>query len=177
MSRCLIHYTPQATIVRLFTLACVSSYCTSWVVWLWGASELGHRSGCPGSLLLPAWISIAAILTACYQITQRRVNIRKETRLSLSVFSYASFISMVALLLHSHLHPYSSFSLSFSDDDNNPDYSGSGGSDAAHNHHHHHHAARPRPDIPLFAIARRAADIAVPLFVRLLGVTRERDEL
>ena len=99
MSRWLINYTPQATLVRLCTLACVSSYATSWVVHLAGADRD------PG-LLLPAWISIASILTACYQVTQRRVNIRKETRLSVSVFSYASFISMVALLVHSHYAYY-----------------------------------------------------------------------
>ncbi|RYP82514.1 hypothetical protein DL769_001620 [Monosporascus sp. CRB-8-3] len=95
MSRWLINYTPQATIVRLVTLSCVFSYATSWVVYLTGASQD------PG-LLLPAWISIATILTACYQITQRKINIRKETRLSFHVFSYASFISMVALLVQSH---------------------------------------------------------------------------
>lgn len=95
MSRWLINYTPQATIVRLFTLSCVFSYATSWIVYLTGASRD------PG-LLLPAWISIATILTACYQITQRKINIRKETRLSVSIFSYSSFLSMVALLVQSH---------------------------------------------------------------------------
>lgn len=95
MSRWLINYTPQATIVRLFTLSCVFSYTTSWIVYLTGASRD------PG-LLLPAWISIATILTACYQITQRKINIRKETRLSVSIFSYSSFLSMVVLLVQSH---------------------------------------------------------------------------
>ena len=33
-----------------------------------------------------------------YHITQRKINIRKETSASISVFSMASFISMVALL-------------------------------------------------------------------------------
>ena len=142
MSRWLINYTPQATLVRLFTLACVSSYATSWVVHLTGADRD------PG-LLLPAWISIASILTGCYQVTQRRVNIRKETRLSVSVFSYASFISMVALLFHSR---YAHYVASAS-------------------------ARLPYSDIPLVALAKRAGEIAVPLFVRLLGVTRELDEL
>lgn len=95
MSRWLINYTPQATLVRLFTLSCVFSYTTSWIVHLTGAARD------PG-LLLPAWISIATILTACYQVTQRKINIRKETRLSVSVFSFASFLSMVALLIQSH---------------------------------------------------------------------------
>jgi len=49
-------------------------------------------------LLLPAWISIASILTFVYHITQRQINIRKETSISISVFSGASFISMVSLL-------------------------------------------------------------------------------
>jgi hypothetical protein len=52
--------------------------------------------------LLPAWIGIATILTTCYHYTQRKVPIRKETFASMSVFSIASFISMLALLLHSH---------------------------------------------------------------------------
>jgi hypothetical protein len=95
MSRWLINYTPQATIIRLTTISCVVAYATSWVIYLTGASRD------PG-LLLPAWIGIATTLTACYQITQRKINIRKETRLSISVFSYASFISMIAMLVHSH---------------------------------------------------------------------------
>jgi hypothetical protein len=33
-----------------------------------------------------------------YHVLQRKINIRKETRLSTSVFSIASFISLVALL-------------------------------------------------------------------------------
>jgi hypothetical protein len=37
-------------------------------------------------------------LTGMYHATQRKINIRKETRLSTSVFSIASFISMVALV-------------------------------------------------------------------------------
>ena len=49
-------------------------------------------------MLLPAWIGIATILTALYHITQRKINIRKETSISISVFSGASFISMVSLL-------------------------------------------------------------------------------
>ncbi|KAI5867725.1 hypothetical protein GGS23DRAFT_549653 [Durotheca rogersii] len=95
MSRWLINYTPQATVVRLLTVSCAFAYLTSWTVYLTGASEE------PG-LLLPAWIGIATILTTCYHFTQRKIKIRKETRASISVFSIASFISMVALLLHSH---------------------------------------------------------------------------
>jgi hypothetical protein len=39
-------------------------------------------------------------LTIIYHITQRKINIRKETRLSISVFSMASYTSMVVLLFH-----------------------------------------------------------------------------
>jgi hypothetical protein len=38
-------------------------------------------------------------LTVLYHVTQRNINIRKETSISISVFSIASFISMVALLI------------------------------------------------------------------------------
>ncbi len=95
MSRWLIHYTPQATIVRLITLSAVFSYATSWIVHLTGASR-------DPALLLPAWVGVATVLTACYQVTQRKINIRKETRLSVSVFSFSSFLSLVALLAQSH---------------------------------------------------------------------------
>ena len=37
-------------------------------------------------------------LTFIYHVTQRKINIRKETSMSISIFSMASFISMVALL-------------------------------------------------------------------------------
>lgn len=55
-------------------------------------------SGGDSRLLLPAWVAIAAILTGLYHGTQRKINIRKETSISISVFSGASFISMVSLL-------------------------------------------------------------------------------
>ena len=38
-----------------------------------------------------------------YHITQRKINIRKETSASISVFSIASFISMIALLVQLQL--------------------------------------------------------------------------
>lgn len=38
-----------------------------------------------------------------YHVSQRRINIKKETSASLSVFSIASFISMASLLLLLHL--------------------------------------------------------------------------
>ncbi|KAK5632386.1 hypothetical protein RRF57_008100 [Xylaria bambusicola] len=92
MSRWLINYTPQATVVRLLTISCVFAYLTSWIVYVTGGSN-------DPRLLLPAWVGIATILTACYHFTQRKVPIRKETFASISVFSITSFISMVALLL------------------------------------------------------------------------------
>lgn len=91
MSRWLLNYTPQATIVRLLAINALNGYLTSWVIWLAG-------SGGDSRLLLPAWIAIAAILTGLYHGTQRKINIRKETSISISVFSGASFISMVSLL-------------------------------------------------------------------------------
>lgn len=56
---------------------------------------------------LPHRYSIPAdhfqILTIAYHISQRKINIKKETAAALSVFSIASFISMSALLLQLHL--------------------------------------------------------------------------
>lgn len=42
-------------------------------------------------------------LTVLYHLTQRKINIRKETSASINVFSIASFISMSSLLLQLHL--------------------------------------------------------------------------
>jgi hypothetical protein len=95
MSRWLLNYTPEATLIRLSTITAIFTYSVSWAVYLTGGTH-------DPSLLLLAWIAISAALTACYTFTQRKVPIRKETRLSLRVFSIASFISMVALLVHSH---------------------------------------------------------------------------
>jgi hypothetical protein len=91
----------------------MNAYITSWVLYLSGGSE-------DPRLLLPAWISIATVssnfplteyptsnpeqtLTFLYHITHPRLAILKETSLSISVFSIASFISMVSLLLQLHL--------------------------------------------------------------------------
>ncbi|KAI0487660.1 N-glycosylation protein-domain-containing protein [Xylaria cf. heliscus] len=92
MSRWLINYTPQATVVRLLTISCVFAYLTSWIVYVTGGTK-------DPRLLLPAWVGIATILTACYHYTQRKVPIRKETFASISIFSITSFVSMVALLV------------------------------------------------------------------------------
>jgi len=96
MSRWLLYYTPQATIVRLLTINSINAYITSWFLFLSGGSD-------DPRLLLPAWIIIATTLTFCYHLTQRKINIRRETSASISVFSIASFISMVCLLLQLHL--------------------------------------------------------------------------
>ncbi|KFZ13691.1 hypothetical protein V502_06474, partial [Pseudogymnoascus sp. VKM F-4520 (FW-2644)] len=53
MSRWLVHYTPQATLVRLLTINSINAYITSWVLYLSGGSEDPRQ-------LLPAWISIAS---------------------------------------------------------------------------------------------------------------------
>ncbi|KAI1325671.1 N-glycosylation protein-domain-containing protein [Xylariaceae sp. FL0255] len=92
LSRWLINYTKEATVVRLLTINSSFAYLTSWIVHLVGGS-LDPR------LLLYTWIGIATILTACYHYTQRKIPIHKETSVSISVFSIASFISMLALLL------------------------------------------------------------------------------
>ncbi|TQS31710.1 hypothetical protein Golomagni_08001, partial [Golovinomyces magnicellulatus] len=93
MSRWLINYTPQATIVRLITINAVNAYGT-----------LTALSQCGGfddpRLLLPGWIGLATTLTVMYHITHQKINIRKETSTSINVFSIASYISMVTLLIH-----------------------------------------------------------------------------
>jgi len=91
MSRWLLLYTPQATLVRLLAVNTTNLYLTSQTLHLTGGSA-------DSRLFLPAWITIATTLTGLYHLTQRKINIRKETRLSISVFSIASFVSMVSLL-------------------------------------------------------------------------------
>ncbi|KAF4119836.1 N-glycosylation protein, partial [Geosmithia morbida] len=93
MSRWLINYTPQATIVRLLSINAVNAYVTSTVLDLAGGF---HDT----RLLLPGWIGIATTWTVCYHITHQKINIRKETSTSLNVFSIASYISMVTLLAY-----------------------------------------------------------------------------
>jgi hypothetical protein len=55
MSRWLINYTPQATMVRLLTINAVNAYVTSTVLSLSGGFE-------DPRLLLPGWIGIATVL-------------------------------------------------------------------------------------------------------------------
>ncbi|KAK8070856.1 hypothetical protein PG997_011059 [Apiospora hydei] len=133
MSRWLLNYTPQATIVRLFALTGIYFYVSSWTVYLLGGSD-------DPSMLLPAWIGIATTLTACYHVSQRKINIRKETSASISIFSIASFISMAALLSHHHI--------------NRLEY----------------------PDVPLFGVLQKAAELGGWIVVKVLDV-RDRDGL
>ncbi|KAK4466913.1 N-glycosylation protein-domain-containing protein [Cladorrhinum samala] len=95
MSRWLLNYTPIGTIIRLLAINAINGYATSWVLYLTGASE-------DPRLLLPSWILISTTLTVLYHVVHAKINIRKETRASISAFSIASFISMVALLAQLH---------------------------------------------------------------------------
>ena len=52
---------------------------------------------------LPRFLTIIQTLTFLYHLTHPRLAIRKETSLSISVFSIASFISMVSLLSQLYL--------------------------------------------------------------------------
>lgn len=114
----LVNYTPFATVMRLLTLNALIAYISSLSMWLSGASE-------DPRMLLPAWISIATVsggakrrlqhhlldsntdvqqlLTMIYHLTQTKINIRKETRASIHIFSIASFISLCAILFQLHL--------------------------------------------------------------------------
>ncbi|PHH64572.1 hypothetical protein CDD82_1754 [Ophiocordyceps australis] len=95
MSRWLINYTPQATLVRLLSINAVNAYLTLSVLSLTGGFQ-------DSRLLLSGWIGIATTLTVCYHITHQKINIRKETSTSINVFSIASYITMVTLLIHMH---------------------------------------------------------------------------
>ena len=118
----LVHYTPSATAFRLVSVSALNGYLQSWTLDLSGSSQ-------DPFLLLPTWIIITSVrafpilspgpvptcmfcsslmslylqtLTLVYHITQRKINILKETSTSISVFSMASYISMVALLIQQH---------------------------------------------------------------------------
>ncbi|KAF3768828.1 hypothetical protein M406DRAFT_18795, partial [Cryphonectria parasitica EP155] len=93
--RLLINYTPSATAFRLVSISALNGYLQSWTLHLSGSSQ-------DPFLLLPTWITITSTLTLVYHITYRKINIRKETSTSISVFSMASYISMVALLIQQH---------------------------------------------------------------------------
>ena len=62
MSRWLLHYTPQATIVRLLTIDAINGYLTSWVLHLTGGFE-------DQRLILPAWIVISTVRHTTYHTT------------------------------------------------------------------------------------------------------------
>ncbi|KAJ4419647.1 hypothetical protein N0V82_004842 [Gnomoniopsis sp. IMI 355080] len=95
MSRWLINYTPSATALRLVAVSALNGYLQSWTLHLSGSSQ-------DPFLLLPTWIIITSTLTMVYHVTYRKINIRKETSTSISVFSMASYLSMVALLIQQH---------------------------------------------------------------------------
>ncbi len=54
MSRWLLNYTPQATIVRLLTVDAINGYVTSWVLHMTGGFE-------DPRLILPAWVVISTV--------------------------------------------------------------------------------------------------------------------
>lgn len=118
-----------ATLVRLLTINSLNAYITSWVLYLSGGSEdprlllpawisiasvrsvlspvtafSRHSSSSSSSshFLLTQTVALQT-LTILYHLTHPRLAILKETSLSISVFSIASFISMVSLLLQLHL--------------------------------------------------------------------------
>ncbi|KAF9871891.1 hypothetical protein CkaCkLH20_10523 [Colletotrichum karsti] len=95
MSRWLINYTPSATIIRILTMNITNAFLTERILTFSGGFE-------DPRLLLPGWVTIATTLTIAYHITQRSINIEKETSTSINIFSIASFISMVSLLAHLH---------------------------------------------------------------------------
>ncbi|KAI5464322.1 hypothetical protein BGZ63DRAFT_439482 [Mariannaea sp. PMI_226] len=93
----LINYTPQATMVRLLTINAINAFMTARVLSAVGGFQ-------DPRLLLPGWIGIATTLTMLYHVTHQKINIRKETSTSINVFSIASYITMVTLLVHMYLH-------------------------------------------------------------------------
>lgn len=94
----LLNYTPQATLIRLLAITSTNAYATSWIIYLFG----GGASNSPRQTL-PAMISISSILIVLYRITQRNANIRREISTSMSIFSFASFFSMISLLLQLYI--------------------------------------------------------------------------
>ncbi|RPA82289.1 hypothetical protein BJ508DRAFT_90473 [Ascobolus immersus RN42] len=95
MSRWLMKYTPQATLVRLFAINCICSYLTSQIMRFFNTPERPR-------MLLPSWILIVSLLTFAYHITQRKMK-EREVWASMSVFTVASFITMIILLIETHL--------------------------------------------------------------------------
>ncbi|TWU74657.1 hypothetical protein ED733_003454 [Metarhizium rileyi] len=65
MSRWLIHYTPQATIVRLLTINAVNAYLTMTFLSFAGGFE-------DPRLMLPGWVGIATVMLLCTNTTSRK---------------------------------------------------------------------------------------------------------
>ena len=83
-------------------------------IFVWGVGGSAHASPgvgvyCYGKITMGVACSGSGVLTyrqtltVLYHLTQRKINIRKETSASINVFSIASFISMSSLLLQLHL--------------------------------------------------------------------------
>lgn len=123
----LINYTPSATAFRLVSVSALNGYLQSWTLHLSGSSQdpflllptwititsvrprfsppllvTGNMPRWAGWLLLMYTVYNHQTLTMVYHITYRKINIRKETSISISVFSMASYLSMVALLIQQH---------------------------------------------------------------------------
>ncbi|KAM7208958.1 N-glycosylation domain containing protein [Naviculisporaceae sp. PSN 640] len=96
MSRALLHYTPLATIFRLSVINLLNVLFTSFVLGQFAAPANPQYAFAP-------WIIIASVLTFIYYIAQRGIRIHKEYAMSMSIFSIASYLSMVALLWHMHI--------------------------------------------------------------------------
>ncbi|KAK4211808.1 hypothetical protein QBC37DRAFT_426129 [Rhypophila decipiens] len=96
MSRALLNYTPLATIFRLSVINLVNVLFTSSVLGQFAAPADPRFAFAP-------WIVIASVLTLVYNIAQRGIRIHKDYALSMSIFSIASYVSMVALLWHMYV--------------------------------------------------------------------------
>ncbi|KAM7205640.1 N-glycosylation protein eos1 [Rhypophila sp. PSN 637] len=96
MSRALLNYTPLATIFRLSVINLVNV--------LFNSSVLGQFAApADPRFAFAPWIVIASVLTLVYNIAQRGIRIHKDYALSMSIFSIASYVSMVALLWHMYV--------------------------------------------------------------------------
>jgi len=91
MMRWLIIYSPIASIVRLITASFIYYVGTNFILQYAGSN--GNVS-----LLLPAWIAIAAMLAIVYMSMHNRTTIKRQGDNSMYVFGAASFFTMCILL-------------------------------------------------------------------------------
>lgn len=75
MSRWLINYTPQATIIRLLTINCANAFLTERILFFAGGFD-------DPRLLLPGWISIASV-SCLFSYLSSRFHCYPPTTLSL----------------------------------------------------------------------------------------------